>query len=174
MAGSPLKRARKQGVRLADGSVIAFPYMPRVADLPAGWRHFSATQKVEHLIGLDRCYEILSWPWAGLDPVRRSMQMQGMRILLPIGIKAALDGSLDRDLARERDRQRLLEELSRKLREPLELEQTAGANGATTANNVTCTGKTGARVEVPRNRGEIVSNSETRAYARATGTIVRE
>ena len=132
MAGSPLKRARKLGVRLDDGSVIAFPFMPRVADLPPGWRHFSAAQKVEHLIGLDRCYEILSWPWAGLDPVRRSMQMQGMRILLPIGIKAALDGSLDRDLARERDRQRLLEELSRKLREPLELEQTAGANGATT------------------------------------------
>jgi hypothetical protein len=25
MAGSPLKRARKQGVRLADGSIVAFP-----------------------------------------------------------------------------------------------------------------------------------------------------
>ena len=62
MAGSPLKRARKLGVRLDDGSVIAFPFMPRVADLPPGWRHFSAVQKVEHLIGLDRCHEILSWP----------------------------------------------------------------------------------------------------------------
>jgi hypothetical protein len=97
MAGSPLKRARKQGVRLHDGGVIPFPYMPRVADLPAGWRHFSAAQKIEHLIGLDRCYEILSWPWNGRDSVRRSMQMQVMRILLPIGIKAVLDGSLDRD-----------------------------------------------------------------------------
>jgi len=94
--------------------------MPRVADLPPGWRYFSAAQKIEHLIGLDRCYEILSWP----------MQMQVMRILLPIGIKAVLDGSLERDLARERDRQRLLDELSRKLREPLK--QGAGANGATT------------------------------------------
>jgi hypothetical protein len=130
MAGSPLKRARKQGVRLDDGSVIAFPRMPRVADLPPGWRHFSAGQKIEHLIGLDRCYEILSWPRAGLDPLRRSMQMQVMRVLLPIGMKAVLDGSLDRDLARERDRQRLLEELNRNLRE--RLEQTAGANGATT------------------------------------------
>jgi hypothetical protein len=115
MAGSPLKRARKQGVRLDDGSIIAFPYMPRVADLPPGWRHFSAAQKIEHLIGLDRCYEILSWPWNGLDPVRRSMQMQVMRILLPIGIKAALDGSLDRDLARERNRAAALEELHHKL-----------------------------------------------------------
>ena len=64
MAGSPLKRPRKQGVRLEDGSVIAFPYMPRVADLPPGWRHFTTAQKIEHLIGLDRCYEI---PVVGVD-----------------------------------------------------------------------------------------------------------
>ena len=116
MAGSPLKRQRKLGVRAADGSVIAFPYMPRVADLPPGWRHFSAAQKIEHLIGLDRCYEILSWPWAGLDPLRRSMQMQVIRVLLPIGIKALLDGSLDREAARERNRARVLEKLDRELR----------------------------------------------------------
>ena len=115
MAGSPLKRARKLGVRRKDGSILAFPYMPRVADLPKGWRHFSAAQKIEHLIGLDRCYEILSWPWARLDPLHRSMQMQVMRVLLPIGIKAVLDGSLDRDLARERNRAAMLEELGRKL-----------------------------------------------------------
>jgi hypothetical protein len=54
MAGSPLKRARKQGVRLDDGSIVAFPYMPRVADLPPGWRHFTIAQKIDHLIGLDR------------------------------------------------------------------------------------------------------------------------
>jgi len=116
MAGSPLKRARKQGIRLEDGSVIAFPYMPRVADLPPGWRHFTAAQKIEHLIGLDRCYEILSWgPITELDPVRRSMQTQVMRVLLPIGIKAALNGSLDRDLARERNRAAALDELHHKL-----------------------------------------------------------
>jgi hypothetical protein len=34
MAGSPLGRQRKLGVRLEDGRVIAFPRMPRVADLP--------------------------------------------------------------------------------------------------------------------------------------------
>jgi hypothetical protein len=72
--------------------------MPRVADLPPGWRHLSTAEKIEHLIGLDRCYEILSWgPVTELDPLRRSMQMQVMRVLLPIGIKAALDGSLDRE-----------------------------------------------------------------------------
>jgi hypothetical protein len=116
MAGSPLKRARKLGVRLDDGSIIAFPYMPRVADLPAGWRHFSAAQKVDNLIGLDRCYEILSWrPITDLDPLRRSFQMQVMRILLLIGIKAVLDGSLDRELERERNTAAALEELGRKL-----------------------------------------------------------
>ena len=34
MAGSPLKRQRKLSVRGDNGSVIAFPYMPRVDDLP--------------------------------------------------------------------------------------------------------------------------------------------
>jgi hypothetical protein len=89
--------------------------MPRVADLPPGWRHFSAAQKIEHLIGLDRCYEMLSWPWTGLDPLRRSFQWQVMRVLLPIGIKAVLDGSLDRELTRERNRAAALEELDRML-----------------------------------------------------------
>jgi hypothetical protein len=116
MAGSPLRRQRKLGVRQKDGSIIAFPYMPRVADLPPGWRHFSTAQKIEHLIGLDRCYEILSWPWAGLDPLRRSMQIQVIRVLLPLGIKALLDGSLGREADRERSRATVLEELDRKLR----------------------------------------------------------
>jgi hypothetical protein len=114
MAGSPLKRQRKAGVRNKDGSVIAFPYMPRVADLPSGWRHFSAAQKIEHWIGLDRCYEILSWPYSELDPLRRPMQMQVIRVLLPIGIKAVLNGSLGREAARERNRDAVLEKLARR------------------------------------------------------------
>ena len=116
MAGSPLKRARKQGVRLADGSIMAFPYMPRVADLPSGWRHFTTAEKIEHLIGLDRCEEILSWgrPITELDPLRLSFQMQVMRVFLRIGVKAMFDGSLDREAARERERDRLLSEMTRR------------------------------------------------------------
>jgi hypothetical protein len=90
--------------------------MPRVADLPRGWRHFSAAEKIEHLIGLDRCREILSWPLDELDPIRRSMRMQVLRVILRIGIKALLDGTLGRDAARERDRQRVLAELALDLR----------------------------------------------------------
>jgi hypothetical protein len=113
MAGSPLKRERKLGVRNEDGSVIAFPYMPRVADLPSGWRHFSPAQKIEHLIGLDRCYEILSMgSLVEPDPLRRSMVWQVIRITLPICLKAVLDGTLDREAARERNRAAELARLS--------------------------------------------------------------
>jgi hypothetical protein len=113
MAGSPLKRARKQGVCLDDGSVITFPYMPRRADLPPGWRHFTTAEKIEHLIGLDRCEEILSWgPITELDPLRLSFQMQVIRVLLKIGLKAVLDGTLAREAARERERDRILEQLT--------------------------------------------------------------
>jgi hypothetical protein len=52
----------------------------------------------------------ISDPSRGLDPLRRSFQRQLMRVLLPIGIKAALDGSLDREAARERNRAAVLQE----------------------------------------------------------------
>jgi hypothetical protein len=85
MAGSPLKRQRKAGIRADDGSVIAFPCMPRVADLPPGWRHWSPAQKIEHLLGmtLDDIAEIMSWPIAELDPFRLSVRLQVMRISSP-------------------------------------------------------------------------------------------
>ena len=115
MAGSPLKRARRKGVRLDDGSIIAFPYMPRVADLPSGWRHFTTAQKIEHLIGLDRCEEILSWgPITELDPLRLSFQMQVINVFLRISLKAALDGTLACEAARERERERILSEMTRR------------------------------------------------------------
>src|SRR5262245_31929481 len=116
MAGSPLKRQRKQGVRLADGSIIPFPYMPRVTDLPPGWRHWSPAEKIEHLLGmsLDRCYEILSWPMTELDPLRLSVWMQVWRVVFAIGIKASVDGSLDRAAGRERNRGVGLDDLAPK------------------------------------------------------------
>ena len=118
MAGSPLKRQRKAAVRTDDGSVIAFPRMPRVADLPRGWRHWSPAEKVEHLLGmtLDDVVKILSWPTRELDPFRLSVQAQVSRVIFMIGIKALLDGKLGREAARERNRAAVLEELDRKLR----------------------------------------------------------
>jgi hypothetical protein len=53
---------------------------------------------------------------SSVDPFRLSVRMQVMRIVLAIGVKALLDGKLDREAARERDRQRVLERLSPGLR----------------------------------------------------------
>jgi hypothetical protein len=85
MAGSPLKRQRKLGVRDEDGSVIAFPYMPRVADLPRGWRHWSPAEKIEHLLGMSldelaqRVLIAVSEALAGSNaPDRRSMIVSAM------------------------------------------------------------------------------------------------
>jgi hypothetical protein len=119
MAGSPLKRARKQGIRRDDGTIIAFPYMPRVADLPRGWRHWPPAEKIEHLLEmtLDDIAEIMSWgPIGELDPFRLSVRLQVMRIIFAIGAKALLDGKLVRDAARERNRDAVLERLSSGLR----------------------------------------------------------
>ena len=119
MAGSPLKRQRKLGARTDDGSVIAFPRMPRTADLPPGWRHWSPAEKIEHLLGmtLDDIAEIMSWgPIAELDPFRLSVRLQVIRLIFAIGVKALLDGRLGREAARDRDRERVLAELVRALR----------------------------------------------------------
>jgi hypothetical protein len=104
----------KLGIRDEDGSVIAFPYMPRVADLPRRWRHWSPAEKIEHLLGmtLDEMAEITLWPIAERDPFRLSVKLQVIRIVFAIGAKALLDGKLGREAARERDRQCALEELT--------------------------------------------------------------
>jgi len=83
MAGCPIRRARNAGIRADDGGVITFPYMPRVADLPRGWRHWSPAQKIEHLLGisLDRAHEILSSrPVIELDPHRLNVLTQVWRV----------------------------------------------------------------------------------------------
>jgi hypothetical protein len=63
--------------------------MPRVADLPRGWRHFSAEEKIEHLLGmsLDDMAETMSWPIAELDPFRLSVRLQVIRIVFAIGAR---------------------------------------------------------------------------------------
>ena len=110
MAGSPRKLARKQGVRLDDGSVIAFPYMPRVADLPPGWQRFSTADKIKHLLrmSLDQACEILSWPIAELDPPRGLLQVQVIRVVVKIAGPALRDGSLDREIARDLESEKAL------------------------------------------------------------------
>jgi hypothetical protein len=94
---------------------VPFPRLPKVS--AADWRRLSLRDPV---VG----------PITELDPLRSSFQWQVMRVLFPIYVKALLAGSFDREATRERNRERILDELDRKLRE--RPEQTAGANGVTT------------------------------------------
>jgi len=117
MAGCPIRRARKAAVRAEDGSVIAFPRLshPRAGLSHAEWRALGPGEKLERLFGmsLDDLYQIMSWPIGELDPFRLSVRMQVTRTVFTICMKACLDGRLGREAARERDRQRIIEELAR-------------------------------------------------------------
>jgi len=114
VAGSPLKRQRKLGVRAEDGGVIAFPRLthPRAGLSHAQWRALGPAEKIERLFGMSLVdlYEIMSWPIGELDPFRLSVRMQVTRVVFMVGVKAMLDGKLSRDAARERDRERVLGE----------------------------------------------------------------
>jgi hypothetical protein len=119
MAGSPLKRQRKLGVRDEGGNLVRFPYLRPVSGRngPRDWRAWSPAQKLQYLFGmsLDDIYEIMSWPIAELDPFRLSVRMQVTRVVFAIGLKPLLDGSLGREAPRERNRAAVLEELARQL-----------------------------------------------------------
>jgi hypothetical protein len=114
MAGSPLKRQRKAGIRAPDGSVIAFPRLthPRAGLSNAQWR---ALSKIERLLNmpLHRAAEILT----ELDPLRLSLWMQVWRVVFMIGAKALLDGKLGHEAARNSERERVLAEMARDLRD---------------------------------------------------------
>ena len=90
LAGCPIRKARKAAVRDNDGRVIAFPYMPRVAQLPRGWRRWSPAEKIEHLLvmSLDQGHEILSWPVAELDPPQLAVQEQMRHVMYVAGLRA--------------------------------------------------------------------------------------
>jgi len=118
MLGSPLKRARKQGVRLADGSIIPFPYMPRVAELPSGWQNFGPAQRaLAEYVARPRRRDSVLGTVTDLDAHRLHVWLQVWRVVFMIGIKALFDGKLGRDAARERDRERVLGELVRSFEE---------------------------------------------------------
>jgi len=63
-------------------------------------------------MSLDQAHHILAWPTAELDPPRLAVQGQVRHVIMTIGTKATLDGTLGREAARERDRERLVKELA--------------------------------------------------------------
>jgi hypothetical protein len=114
MAGSPLKRARRTPVTLADGTVIAFSRLNLLrAGLTHGeWRALSPAEKIERLLALSlyQCCEVLSWPWEDCvcDPARLAIKMQVLCVVLTIHFKDLRDAGefgprvLNRALGRQR------------------------------------------------------------------------
>jgi hypothetical protein len=64
---------------------------------------------------LTRAAEILMWPLADLDELQLSLRWPVWRVVFWFGLMAWRDGEFDRDVAGERDQERRLEELARKL-----------------------------------------------------------
>jgi hypothetical protein len=71
MPGSPIRRARKPPITLADGTVIAFPKLtnPRACLSHVQWRALSPVEKIERQLGLSlaQMCEIMSRPWDECD-----------------------------------------------------------------------------------------------------------
>jgi hypothetical protein len=113
MAGCPVRRARRGGIRLADGAVIAFPKLthPRAGLSHAEWRALSPLEKIERQLGLnlDQMCAIMSRPWEECDSAWLAIKTQVLCVFLAIGakmIRAAADGSLDYAAACGRARRR--------------------------------------------------------------------
>jgi hypothetical protein len=113
MAGCPVRRARRGGIRLADGTVIAFPKLthPRAGLSHAQWRALSLEEKIERQLGLslDQICEIMSRPWEECDAAWIAIKTQVLCVFWAIGakmIRAAADGTLDYAAACGRGRHR--------------------------------------------------------------------
>jgi len=112
MPSSPIRKLRKTGAVDQDDNVITIPRLPSFAgsNKPPGWNRWSPAEKAEHLLGLSllSMHDYLSWPADDLDPHRLAAQTQVIRVVAMVAAKVG-------DAARlERDRQRILEELSAK------------------------------------------------------------
>jgi hypothetical protein len=102
MAGSPVRRARRGGIRPADGTVVPFPKLkhPRAGLSHAQWRALSPVEKIERQLGLslDQMAEIMSRPWEECDAAWLAIKTRVLCVFLAIGakmIRAAAGGTLD-------------------------------------------------------------------------------
>jgi hypothetical protein len=85
----PIWQQRKDGVRLDDRTITAFPRLrhPRAELSQTKWRALSPAEKIERQLrmSLDRAAEILCWPLADLDPVRLALFIAELTILISFG-----------------------------------------------------------------------------------------
>ena len=107
-----MRKLRKTGAIDHDGNVVTIPRLPSVAgsNKPPGWNRWSPAERVEHLLGLslDRMHDYLSWPADGLDPYRLAAQTQVIRVVAVVAAKVGVEAH------RERERQRILSEMTRR------------------------------------------------------------
>jgi hypothetical protein len=114
MAGMPIRRARRGAIRLADGTVIAFPKLthPRAGLSHARWRSLSPVEKIERQLGLSlaQMCEIMPRPWEECDAAWIAIKARVLCVFWAIGakmIRAWADGTLGFAAAcRRRVRQR--------------------------------------------------------------------
>jgi len=106
-----MRRLRKTGAVDENGNLVTIPRLPSVtgANKPPGWNRWSAAEKAQHLLdmSLDRMRDYLSWPADELDPHRLATQTQVIRVIAVVAAKVGDEAR------RERDRERILEELHR-------------------------------------------------------------
>jgi hypothetical protein len=107
-----MRKLRKTGAVDQDGNVVTIPRLPSVtgSNKPPGWNRWSPAEKAEHLLGLslDRMHDYLSWPADDLDTYRLAAQTQVVRVVAMVAAKAGGEA------ARERHRQRILSEMTRR------------------------------------------------------------
>ena len=107
-----MRKLRKTGAVDQDGNFVTIPRLPAVtgANKPPGWNRWSPAEKAEHLLGLslDRMHEYLSWPADDLDPYRLAAQTQVIRVVAMVAAKVGVEAH------RERERQRILSEMTRR------------------------------------------------------------
>ena len=112
MPGSPIRRARKGPISLADGTVVVFPKLthPRAGLCHAQWRALSPAERIERQLGLSltQMCEIMSRPWVECDTAWIAIMARVLCVFWAIGakmIRALADGTLDYEAACGRGRQ---------------------------------------------------------------------
>ena len=104
-----MRKLRKTGAVDENGNLVTIPRLPSVtgANKPPGWNRVA--EKAQHLLdmSLDRMHDYLSWPADELDPHRLAAQTQVIRVIAVVAAKVGDEAR------RERDRERILEELHR-------------------------------------------------------------
>ena len=108
MPGRPLRRARAAAARAANGEVAPPPRRLRAGLSPGDWRRLSLVEKLQSLYGLSLDAALEDFSYRGDDRHHLAARTSARHDVMMICAKYAIE------MSRERDRQRILEELTRR------------------------------------------------------------